>query len=51
MRKIFSNLKKAVKWYMNAIVETNAMCPSCMFPVNGSMYLYADKENKRLKAA
>lgn len=45
MRKIFSSFKKAAKWYMNAMVETSAMCPSCMIPANA--YLYMDKMNKK----
>lgn len=45
MRKIFSSFKKAAKWYMNAMVETSAMCPSCMIPANA--FVYMDKMNKK----
>lgn len=55
MRKIFSKLKKMAKQYANAILEANAMCPSCMIPVNGHTYInnmngYLCKD-KQLKVA
>lgn len=40
MKKIFSSFKKAVNWYFDALMETSAMCPSCMIPPNGHICIY-----------
>ena len=44
MKKIFSSCKNAVNWYLNALVETSAMCPSCMVPPVSAMYMYRTTE-------
>jgi hypothetical protein len=55
MKKIFSSFKNAVNWYFNALAATSAMCPSCMIPPIGVVYM--DKvrretfSNKHSKAA
>lgn len=56
MKKIFSSFKNAVKWYFNALATTSAMCPSCMIPPIGVVYMgkmrkQTDINNKHSKAA
>ena len=46
MKKIFSGFKNAVKWYFDALATTSAMCPSCMIPPIGSVYM--DKTRKQI---
>ena len=55
MKKIFNILKKAVKWYFNALARTSAMCPTCMVPVIGTVYMNkvddVKSDNKHSKKA
>lgn len=55
MKKIFNCCKNAVKWYLDALAKTSAMCPSCMLPPSGAAYICRINEeiyaNKRSKAA
>lgn len=51
MKKIVNGIKKGLNWYLNALVNTGAMCPSGMIPADGMVFLYKEKLNKVGKAA